>query len=274
MRVAIAAIQANGSERIAKKASSAVLDVGNNKKHPESLRQLAFQVSMAVLEAGGDHEVASAVTVCIMSSEEAGSVMMHAPKQSRVSKKKANRPQSSSKISKRDANQEDDYSVTPSISTKREHLKKKEVELDEKASALEKAERLNTLKERDLRQRLEELNTAEAALLQNANIDRAVQDRMVQFELSKDGEVADEEIGVVASKSSGSVERKGYSSDKYLARAPAEGKDVGEVTNIILKPPRAGDQPLSSATVQQKSKLTIYSEQRHKYKFYRQIRSS
>lgn len=72
--VALAVMQADGSEAIAEKAANAVLEAGKNHHHrgasnnKSCLEDLATKVSIAVLEAGGDYEAAAAVAVAVMNS--------------------------------------------------------------------------------------------------------------------------------------------------------------------------------------------------------------
>eukprot|EP00804_Cyclotella_cryptica_P013524 CCRYP_017236-RA/>CCRYP_017236-RA protein AED:0.34 eAED:0.34 QI:0/-1/0/1/-1/1/1/0/958 len=78
VRAAIAVIQVNGSETVAEKAANTVLEAGRKMKLREKerdmhqvLRFLATKTSVAVLEAGGNQRVATAVAHAIMSGETA-----------------------------------------------------------------------------------------------------------------------------------------------------------------------------------------------------------
>lgn len=170
VRVALAVKEANGSDRVAKKAANAILDEGE-KEHPTlSLRKLATDVSMVVLEAGGNNEVAAAVTVAIMNSDEEEASISTTSSRKRESKKEAQRRKSGSPS-------KDTASMTPSLVKKRDDLKAKEAEIAQKAKALEEAERLAEEREKEINERIAILDAAESDFLESIDIDRVIQDR-------------------------------------------------------------------------------------------------
>lgn len=273
---AIAVMQAKGSDELAKTAADTVLGAREKEPSTSSLSELATDVSMSVLKAGGDPAVAAAATVAIMEYGDDPSLAAKPVKET-TSKKDTDSSDAKSVISfQPDAGHDDDDaasvalsvadsiagsiaasvadsiaasvagsvaasvvgsiknalspqlhgrydvrddasvpysinaslaasigpsvaasispsftssytpSVTPSMEFKRGELKQKEIKIARKAKALKEAEMVNRKKEKDLRARLAALDAAEVALLDEANIDLIVKDRMSRYESSQE----------------------------------------------------------------------------------------
>ena len=155
VRAAITVIEAKGSEIVAKKVANVVLDAGK-KKCPittATLRTLATQVSLLVLGAGGDHTVAAAAVVTIMSGgNEIGDDGDAAAGKEIKIRPNINRYMSSAPAE------------TPSMIVARRQLKAREDELADKMRALEIAELMNLQKEKQINQRMEALDSAKAEM--------------------------------------------------------------------------------------------------------------
>lgn len=155
VRAAITVIEAKGSEIVAKKVANAVLDAGK-KKCPittATLRTLATQVSLLVLGAGGDHTVAAAAVVTIMSGGENQNEEGDAAAGKEIKiRQNINRSMSSAPAE------------TPSMIVARRQLKAREDELADKMRALEIAELMNLEKEKQINQRMEALDSAKAEM--------------------------------------------------------------------------------------------------------------
>eukprot|EP00581_Thalassiosira_minuscula_P003511 CAMPEP_0183745934 /NCGR_PEP_ID=MMETSP0737-20130205/66496_1 /TAXON_ID=385413 /ORGANISM="Thalassiosira miniscula, Strain CCMP1093" /LENGTH=419 /DNA_ID=CAMNT_0025981613 /DNA_START=176 /DNA_END=1435 /DNA_ORIENTATION=- len=173
VRAAIAVMQASGSERMAKKAAKAVLDARNKRRPSISLRKLATDVSVAIIKAGGDHDVVAAVTVAIMNSEDDASL---APSVD------VTRARTGAKLEGREVV----TSSNSSVVARRGKLKEKEKMIAEKAKVLKEAKRKNLQKEKEIEERLAALDAAEVALLESANIDRVVQERVAEYQSIRD----------------------------------------------------------------------------------------
>jgi len=224
VRAAIAVMQAKGSDRVAKAAANAVLAARKSKRPTTSLHELATEVSVAVMKAGGSHEVAAATTVAIMDCKDdaqstgnadgndAKSVhSFHSAKSRDVpsviappSAVPSVSPSISPSVTRsvarsvtrsvagsvapsvtRSTASSANQSLTPSMEIKRTKLRKKEHQITQRTQALERAEQENREKEKEIRARLAALDAAEVALLDEANIDLIVQDRMAEYGIIK-----------------------------------------------------------------------------------------
>lgn len=276
VRAAIAVMQAKGSERVAKKAANAVLDA-RKKKHPtSSLHELATEVSVAVLKAGGDHEVAAAVTVAIqlepkrrqlehlqqklqqlqqqrgqqqLNSEEDASLKATPPKDIKSDSREVNKKNAPSFQSETSSDVASvTPSVTPSMTAKRGQLKEKENIIVQKTKALEKAEQLSLQKEKEICVRLAALDK-----LESANIDRIVQDRVSLYEFNRgnlnSGSQNNREFGE-ATRGSEKIQNKESNSNKYPQQPQRQIKSKDEPMKSSVNVQKFHRQ--SSGTVAQK----------------------
>ena len=137
IRVALAVMIANGSEQIAQKASRLVLDEGQIQKGQdrsiEMIQSFSVELSLALLNAGVDEKVASAVAVAVLESQSSvqsddGSTI------ATVSTARSNRSKAS-KTSRQAVS-----TTTPSLSPKRKQLQSIEEEMEAIKMSIEEAE--------------------------------------------------------------------------------------------------------------------------------------
>eukprot|EP00985_Skeletonema_marinoi_P018522 scaffold10369_cov211-Skeletonema_marinoi.AAC.3 len=170
VRVAMAVIQANGSEKMAQKASNIVLDEGRRQRGRECsskmMRALSTILSVAVLEAGADQKVALAVVLAVLTDENNENVIKSAESMlfddsstiwtdPNVNIADEVESVASSLASTIRSNRSKAVSVTPSMASKRRQLKSWEMQILEKQKAIEEAELRNQEKEREFNQRIE-----------------------------------------------------------------------------------------------------------------------
>jgi hypothetical protein len=208
VRVAMAVIQANGSEKMAQKASNIVLDEGRRQRGRECsskmMRALSTKLSVAVLEAGADQKVALAVILAVLTDENNENVIKSAESMlfddsstiwtdpnvniadevdsvasSLASTIRSNR---SKAVSITPSNRSKAVSVTPSMASKRRQLKSWEMQILEKQKAIEEAELRNQEKEREFNQRIEFYEAAAEKISKLAALD-----------VSKDAVIEEEE---------------------------------------------------------------------------------
>ena len=169
------------SEAIAQVAANTILEAGKkydqeskkkmaNGKYQLSLQDLATKVSIAILEAGGEHTVASAVAVTIMNETLPSDEMEVKPWKQAADVgsdggEKVEQVQESSKPKKthQEPSSPSDESVTSSTSKRRE-LELKEAEIKKRKQELEEAILLNQQKENEIRKRITEYNNARLAI--------------------------------------------------------------------------------------------------------------
>eukprot|EP00984_Skeletonema_dohrnii_P014073 scaffold5881_cov103-Skeletonema_dohrnii-CCMP3373.AAC.2 len=197
VRVAMAVIQANGSEKMAQKASNIVLDEGRRQRGRERsskmMRALSTKLSVAVLEAGADQKVALAVVLAVLTDENNENVIKSAESMlfddsstiwtdpnvniadevesvasSLASTIRSNR---SKAVSITPSNRSKAVSVTPSMASKRRQLKSWEMQILEKQKAIEEAELRNQEKEREFNQRIEFYEAAAEKISRLAALD-------------------------------------------------------------------------------------------------------
>jgi len=197
VRVAMAVIQANGSEKMAQKASNIVLDEGRRQRGRECsskmMRALSTKLSVAVLEAGADQKVALAVVLAVLTDENNENVIKSAESMlfddsstiwtdpnvniadevesvasSLASTIRSNR---SKAVSITPSNRSKAVSVTPSMASKRRQLKSWEMQILEKQKAIEEAELRNQEKEREFNQRIEFYEAAAEKISRLAALD-------------------------------------------------------------------------------------------------------
>lgn len=166
VRVITAVIQARGSEEVAQKAASAVIEAGKNRGTPpaSSLQTLASEVSVAVLRAGGGPDVAAAVSVAIMKNN--GGDFYRRPTQ---------------EMAKRKTNKSVSFNAPP-MAVERTRLGQKKEGIAQKKMALDEAERLSLRKERDILERqmeLLELDASAADMLEKFTSMQDEVDRMI-----------------------------------------------------------------------------------------------
>jgi len=198
VRAAMAVMQANGSEKMAQKASNIILDEARRQSGRERsgkmMRALSTKLSVALLEAGCDPNVASAAVLGVMTYEnnyngvKSAESMLFDDSSSILTNPNARdneigsiAPSLASTIQSNPS--EEVVSITPSIASKQRKLKTIEKQIAEKQRAIEEAELRNQEKEREFNKRIEALKSAanekltaldtEASLLEKAGASQA-----------------------------------------------------------------------------------------------------
>jgi hypothetical protein len=182
VRAAMAVMQANGSDKMAQKASNIVLDEATRQsgreRNGKMMRALSTKLSVALLEAGGDQKVASAAVLAVMAYENNGNGIKSAesmpsddsstiwtdPKaRGKVSDEIGSvAPSLASTIqsSTNQSNRSEALSSTPSVASKQRKLRSIEKQITEKQRAIEEAELRNQEKEREFNERIAAMEAA------------------------------------------------------------------------------------------------------------------
>jgi len=182
VRAAMAVMQANGSDKMAQKASNIVLDEATRQSGRERsskmMRALSTKLTVALLKAGGDQKVASAAVLAVMAYENNGNGIKSAesmpsddsstiwtdPKaRGKVSDEIGSvAPSLASTIqsSTNQPNRSEALSSTPSVASKQRKLRSIEKQITEKQRAIEEAELRNQEKEREFNERIAAMEAA------------------------------------------------------------------------------------------------------------------
>jgi hypothetical protein len=179
VRVATTVMQANGSEKMAQKASSIVLDEARRQSGRERsskmMRALSAKLSVALLEAGGDQKVGLAVMNAVMAYEKnnngvksAESMTFEDSRQDHNARGKvvdevesvAPSLARTSRSSISRSNRSKAVSSTPSIASKRSKLQTLEKQIAEKQRAIEEAELRNQEREREFNEQIAAMEAA------------------------------------------------------------------------------------------------------------------
>eukprot|EP00584_Thalassiosira_punctigera_P027426 CAMPEP_0172576238 /NCGR_PEP_ID=MMETSP1067-20121228/137620_1 /TAXON_ID=265564 ORGANISM="Thalassiosira punctigera, Strain Tpunct2005C2" /NCGR_SAMPLE_ID=MMETSP1067 /ASSEMBLY_ACC=CAM_ASM_000444 /LENGTH=469 /DNA_ID=CAMNT_0013368901 /DNA_START=225 /DNA_END=1634 /DNA_ORIENTATION=+ len=159
VRVAVAVVQAKGSERMARKAAKTILNVRQNARKKDistlSLYEISKEVSVALLKAGGDKEVVVAVTISIMSDHDGmslGTTSSTSGMKSKVGNDIPSLAQSTSFASTIMSaisfptsmiSSIKNPSATPSMAMKRKKNKEKERKITPREDSMENVEQMN-----------------------------------------------------------------------------------------------------------------------------------
>ena len=210
VRVAMAVMQANGSETIAQKVSTIVLAEGRKqsgqKRSSKMMRALSVKLSISVLEAGGDQNIGLAVMNAVMAYENSCSVKFVESSKlddnSNTDKSKIVSSAQSIAPSVR-SNKSMALSTTSSNrsnKSKRNKLQSIEMQILEKQRAIEEAELRNLEREREFNEQMAALEAATKERLAALNATRAlleeeplinVDNENAQVDESKDSNIED-----------------------------------------------------------------------------------
>ena len=185
VRVAMSVMEANGSEKMAQKASNIVLDEGRRQRGKDLssklMRELSSKLSVALLEAGGDQQVGLAVVLAVMAYghdedngvkstesmlfDDSSTVWTESNARDNISSGSV-APSLASTILSLDSTSRSNRSnafsaITPSIASKRRQLKSMEMQILEKQKFIEETERRNQEREREINERMAAFETAE-----------------------------------------------------------------------------------------------------------------
>lgn len=201
VRVAMAVIQANGSGKMAQKASNIVLEEGRRQcgrdRNCKMMRALSAKLSVIVLEAGADQNVALAVVLAVLADESDAPVVMSAESMLfddsstiqtdfNVTSNAADEMESvASTLSNTiQSNRSKSISVGPSKALIRSQLNSLELQILEKQKSIEEAalwKQERQLKSLEL-QILEKQKVIEEAGLQNQEREKKFNKRIAAYE--------------------------------------------------------------------------------------------
>ncbi len=227
VRVAMAVIQANGSKKMAQKASSIVIVEGRKQngrdRNSNMMRALSAKLSVAMLEAGADRKISLAIMNAITTYDNnnvvksAESMSFDGSSTTKTSRNikgdliEETRSVAPSVASSRDptirsnrskavsitpSNRSKAASITPALSSTRSKLQTIEMQILEKQRAIEEAELRNQEKEREFNERMAALKAAADERL--AALD-ATKDSLLEKEESTQSEQLDTQANIYES---------------------------------------------------------------------------